>query len=70
MLRDVVDKDITNSFFYKHKGYKHIEAKNSPKNKNSLRMWLGWEYFLHICKAGMSSVRIMVIFKFERNGFR
>ena len=26
-------------FFYKHKGYKHIEAENCPKNKHILSMY-------------------------------
>ena len=38
-------------FYYKHKGYKHIEAEFCPKNKHILSMHLGWENF-----SGISQV--------------
>ena len=56
-------KCVYTLFFYKHKGYKHIEAENCPKNKHILSMCLGWEKFL-------SLVIGMVICKIETNEFK
>ena len=63
IVNDLLETKTTLFFFYKHKGYKHIEAENSPKIKHILSMCLGWEKFL-------SLVIGMVICKIETNEFK